>query len=187
MRKSKKRIFLGVVFILIIISLLFFIFNGPNNIKKRYYARKTTNTLKEEAKKLGPSLIELGVTDLSRVKADCVINMKTDASVKPVSCVTNYNNLNTYPAQNTIDSGLNSAENLSNNLFTNGWSNSYMNLYEWYAQVLYKADYNSDISFYRLSNGTLCTLNFSVAYANPAPPATNVTYSCSAPVDKINF
>ena len=178
-----------IVFLLIVLAVGSYIlfFGGNKQIKKMYYSRKVMRVFNDEKNKLGPSFVALGLTDTGAIKPECSEIEKLGSTNKSIDCRVTYNKATTYDSTDAASKALGNAEILSQQLSTQGWVKGNYDISQWFGEVLNKADYNPDASFVRLNDNTLCTLSFTVAYANPQPPAVNINYSCSTPETKTPF
>lgn len=178
-----------IVFLLIVLAVGSYIlfFGGNKQIKKMYYSRKVMRVFNNEKNKLGPSLVALGLTDTDAIKPECSEIEKLGSTNKSIDCTVTYNKATTYDSTDAVSKALGNAEILSQQLSSQGWVKGNYDISQWFGEVLNKVDYNPDASFVRLNDNSLCTLSFTVAYANPQPPAVNVNYSCSTPETKTPF
>jgi len=178
-----------IVFLLIVLAVGSYIlfFGGNKQIKKMYYSSKVMSVYNDEKNKLGPSLVALGLTDTGTLKPECSEIEKLGSTNKSINCTVTYNKATTYDSTDAVSKALGNAEILSQQLSSQGWVKGNYDISQWFGDVLNKIDFNPDASFIRLNNNTLCILQFTVANANPQPPAVNVNYSCSTPETKTPY
>lgn len=182
---NKKRLAILVGVGAVVISVGWFLsVGGLNKIKLAYKGYQIRSTYNEEYGNLVGSLTKFGLTDSKVEESQCTEEELHDQGVV-MMCSANQNHYTVVGhEQSEKDAFKASAKQLDEQLALTGWkthSNTAENFEEWVSEVVDGVDYNTDILASKKTRDGYCTMQLTVAYSNPAPPAVNLNANCQSP------
>lgn len=183
---SPRLLALVLVLVLLVVGITqFFSHDGPDYIRRLYYARIVRQAYHREFKNL-TALKDLGLNEDKNIASTCntqPVAIDDDAVSNVLSCELQSDAYVEVTASNK-PAIVAAAKQLDDLIKTSGGTistNAAPTFGQYFADITKGIDYYPDINATFVRDNYSCTISVNVAYSNPKPPAYSVRFGCSSP------